>query len=323
MGPLHASIDIGSNSAKLMVASLDEGVVRPRIELMQSVRIGADHETLSPETLQRLREVLIRFRQTLSNTGAHLERVVMTGAIRRFADPQPAQMVVQEVLSREGEIISGEEEARLAWLAVRHRYGKPGFLALDVGAGSSELSTRNHLLSIPMGALTLAREFGPAPHPGEMRSALVNRLEEYDLRRFAGRPTFVSGGSACAVASLALGQKKFNAGEIERFDLDMELLDRMALRLRSLSDENRNSLPGLQDGRGEMVLPGLHLVEAILKKLNPVSIRVSTLGLRYGVLSERLLSEIDDPPELEEPQVQEEEKPPSPPRRRRRSTKSE
>lgn len=316
MSSLHASIDLGSNTAKLLVASLDNGELSPLVERIGSVRIGADEEQLSAETLRRLRIVLNRFRQTLSNTGARLERVVITGAMRRILDPSPALDLIRRHLSIEGEIITGEEEARLTWLAVRQRHGAPGFLCLDVGAGSSELSTRNHLLSVPIGALTLSKEFGAAPHPGEMRSAIAGKLEELDLSRFAGRPAFISGGTACAVASLALGQERFSPTELEGFVVDEELLDRLALRLRSLSDNNRDALPGLEDGRGKMVLSGIHLIEMFLRRLHSPLVRVSRLGLRYGVLADRLMETMEDPPEFDQIELPDET--PSPRRRRKK-----
>lgn len=318
MAALHASIDIGSNSAKLLIARRDNNSLIPLVERLQSVRIGADGDTLLPQTAERLRAALIRFRQSLSNTGAQLERVVLTGAARTLSNPEPLLATVQSVLQTDGEIITGDEEARLTWLAVRHSHGQPGFLCLDVGAGSSELSTQKQRLSIPIGALTLSQQHGAAPHPGEMRTLLAEQLAQFDLRRFAGRPAFISGGSACAVASLALGQSRFSAPELEGFSLDFSLLDRIALRLRNLSHANRNALPGLDDGRGAMVISGIHLIEAFLQQLRPPTVQVSTLGLRYGLLVDQLLPPFDDPDEIELVELPQEEPPPS---KRRRSAR--
>lgn len=313
MKSLHASIDVGTNSAKMLVASLEDGRLEPLVERIGTPRLGETGPggEPAPEALRRLEAVLDRFRQSLSNTGAKLERVVLTEAVRKMPDPEAVLDVVRKTLRAEPEVISGEEEAELTWLAVRVRHGITGFTCVDVGAGSTELSTRRSRLSIPMGALSLAKEFGSAPLSGEIRNAIRSRIAELDFEPFARRPVFVSGGSASALAAISLDMERFRPADLEGFAFGPELVDRTANRLRDLSDQLRATLPGLGDGRANIVVPGLQMIWTVLDKLSPKETKVSALGLRYGVLAKLLLPAPEDP---EEPEIVE---PPQEPAKRR------
>ena len=319
MKSLHASIDVGSNSAKMLLASLEDGRLEPLVERIGTPRLGETGPggEASPEALRRLESVLVRFRQTLSNTGAKLERVVLTEAVRKMPDPEAVLDVVRKTLYAEPDVISGEAEAELTWLAVRIRHGAAGFACVDVGAGSTELSTRRSRLSVPMGALSLAKEFGSAPLLSEIRRTLRSRLDEFDFAPFAYRPVFVSGGSASALAAISLNLERFQPSDLEGFDVEEGLVDRTSARLHDLSDELRATLPGLGEGRANIVVPGLQMVSAVLERLHPVSTKVSALGLRYGVLARILLPAPEDP---EEPEVI--EPPQEPVKRRGRRSRS-
>lgn len=317
MRSLHAVVDIGSNSAKLMIAALEDGKLTPLVERVGTPRLGDLGESgeVTPQALDRLDRVLGRFRQTLSNTGLKPDRVVMTEAVRRAANRDEVVERAERALRARPEIISGEEEAELAWLAVRVRHGVGGFACLDVGAGSSELSTKRSRLSIPMGALSLARETGPTPQSGEIRTMLRERLDAYDFAPFAWRPVFVSGGTAVALAAISLGVERLVPAELEGFVVEEGLIDRTATRLRDLSEPVRSAMPGLEEGRSAIVVPGLQMIAMVLERLHPVSVKVSALGVRYGALAKLLLP---PPEELDEPEAVAPPEEPSTRRRRRR-----
>lgn len=66
--------------------------------------------------------------------------------------------------------------------------------------------------------------------------------------------------------------------------MDHSLLQRTTMRLSDLSADVRNALPGLDKGRGELIIPGLRILEVYLEKITPEVCRVTNLGLRYGIL---------------------------------------
>jgi exopolyphosphatase/guanosine-5'-triphosphate,3'-diphosphate pyrophosphatase len=291
---LHASIDIGSNSALLLIAAVEEGRVVPVIQRMGVIRLAealkSGSGSIGPAALTRLRPVLDRFRQAISNSGALLERVVLTEAVRRADDAETVLALVEKTLRHPGEVIAGEEEARLSWLSVAHWYGINDFASLDVGAGSSEISDAHASLSLPLGALRLAQEIGSAPQPSEARGEVRGRLTGLDLRPWRKRPLFLVGGTASALAQTTLRLDEFRFEEIEGFTVEEGLLERSITRLTDVSDDLRQNLPGLGEGRSTIIVPGLHIIEALVQGLAPTAVRVSTLGLRHGVLVEALAS---------------------------------
>lgn len=301
MNKLPASIDIGSHSTLLLIASWDEHEGKPRlmpkVQKAEVVRLGEDlHSTgeISSGRLAELVTVLTRYRQTIHALGANLESVVLTEAVRKASNQETVVSAVSKALWQDPRVIEGTEEAKLSWVAVAHWHGVEQ-VTIDVGGGSTELSQGRDFLSIPVGALRLKNQMGVIPGP-EYKKWSKETFSGLELKTFAKKPVTLVGGTAVAMAMLHLNLSQYEWASIEGVELSMEDLDKGIQRVSDLSKELRAQLPGLENGRSEIIVCGMFWIRSLLEKLKTERFHISTLGLRFGVLLPTSMVEALIPP---------------------------
>ena len=307
MNLLPASIDIGSHSTLLLIADWEtvEGRTRlvPKVQKIEVVKLGDDlhaHGKIGEERLAELTQALVRFRQTVHALGAKIESVVMTEAVRKSAHPEIVSAAVGKALWVAPRILDGLEEARFSWAAVAHWHGTDQ-VTIDVGGGSTELSQGRDFLSIPVGALRLKNELGVIPGP-EYKKWSKETFAELELKPYAKKPVTLVGGTAVALGMLHLGLNKYEWQALEGVDISMDDLGKVIQRVCDLSKELRTQLPGLENGRSEVIICGMFWIRSLLEKMKVEHFRISTLGLRFGVLlSEPIMAELFPAPKEEAP----------------------
>ena len=294
---LPASIDIGSHSTLLLIAGWDdiEGKPRlvPRVQKVEVVRLGDDLHAeglISAERIEELSLALVGFRRTLHALGATLESVVMTEAVRKASNQDEVFAAVEKAVWMQPRILTGDDEARMSWAAVAHWHGSEQ-LTIDVGGGSTELCQGRDSMSIPVGALRLKNELGVIPGP-EYKKWSKEIFSGLELKPYLKSPITLVGGTAVTLGILHLNLPKYDWKSLEGLEITREELDKVIQRVCDLSKELRNQLPGLENGRSEVIICGMFWIRSLLEKLKAESFRISTLGLRFGVL---LPPEILDP----------------------------
>jgi exopolyphosphatase/guanosine-5'-triphosphate,3'-diphosphate pyrophosphatase len=283
-GPL-ASIDIGTNSALLLVAERRGGRLHPVIQRVAAPRVGRNLSVtgrISDESFAALLTALDGFLAEIAAAGARLAGAVATEAFRKASNGPELLDRVSALLGAPCRILTGEEEARLGWLAVADRHPLPGLAVLDIGAGSTEINGGEGGVSLPIGAVSLPETCGPSP------AALRARASEAFAGGLAGfripENLVAVGGTATALAMLFLGLRAFDAEAIEGLELERSDVAAMVERLSAMGAAERAALPGLDPGRAEIVVPGLCILEAFLDFAGRKAFRVSDRGIRYGVI---------------------------------------
>jgi exopolyphosphatase/guanosine-5'-triphosphate,3'-diphosphate pyrophosphatase len=166
-------------------------------------------------------------------------------------------------------------------------------LLADVGGGSSELILQTtagsapRVISLPLGAVGLSEEFGAdrASMREKIRAIVNPALRSFADGELLGQDVSLvaSGGSATSLAALALGLDRYDARKVQNYILSQTALNRLVARLAGLSPEERNALPGLADGRGEIIVAGAMILQELRQTLaSPVL--VSDAGLLEGIL---------------------------------------
>jgi exopolyphosphatase/guanosine-5'-triphosphate,3'-diphosphate pyrophosphatase len=273
--PNVASIDIGSHSTILLVAKKEENNVQALVQKVEVCRLGED-------SLENLCKILADFRGLAHSLGAEIKAVAMTEAARKFENQENLLQSVEKILWVKPRIISGEEEAELSYKAVSKVYGQ-AILTVDVGGGSTEFSNGKNFLSVPVGALSLYKQMGVIPGP-EYKKWAKELFKEINLKPFAKKDACFVGGTAVALGMLAKEIKSFDANALEGQTIFAADIEQVIIRLSNLSKELRNSLPGLEHGRGDVIICGLYWIRSLCEKLKIDSIKISTLGLRFGLL---------------------------------------
>ncbi|MEO8189820.1 MAG: Ppx/GppA phosphatase family protein [Acidobacteriota bacterium] len=298
-----AAIDIGTNSIKLLIASVeDDGTLDVLSREKSMVRLGS--ETLATgrlpdEAMEAGASTVEQFLRSIRGAGAELARAVATCAVREASN---AEKFVDTVKRRTGvsiDVISGDEEARLINLAVRSEFPSrldPLFL-VDIGGGSTELvvSDGSRVLfseSLPLGVVRLADRFSKTDPPSDKdRKRMKREIEAVAKRavaavRRAGFKTCV--GSSGTIQSLSLVYEGAVLGR-EPAPSGHRTLTRSGLKnvnriLQRTTSKEKLRISGLDPRRRDISVPGGLLLAWILKHSGASSIVVGERGLREGIL---------------------------------------
>ena len=196
------------------------------------------------------------------------------------------------------EIIPGEEEGRLAFLAATTGLGlPPGSLAVfDTGGGSSQFTFGDEdavreQFSVPVGAVRLTERFGldRAVSDAALRDAL--KLIAAELGRLDDRPApdvlLGMGGALTNLAAVEQGLAVYDPDVVHGTRLDRAAVDRQIELYRTRSAEDRRGIVGLQPNRAEVILAGACVVRVVLAKLRCDALVVSDRGLRHRLIADR------------------------------------
>lgn len=293
---LHAAIDLGSNSFRLLIAVWSpDGRLHPLAKELITVRLGQNlHATghLSPAAMERGLAALARFADLLRAYQPQRLRICATHALRVAANRETFLAEAARLLGQPVEVIDGHAEAALALAGVRQGIGHDtSLMVADVGGGSSELIWGDGVISLPIGAVNLTERFlPPAPPPSPaalaaVRTAIAEALGGITRPALPLHALMVgSGGTATALAALDLGLATYDETRVQGHILPLSRLREMIDQLARLDARGRNQLPGLDQGRGEILLAGALIYEGLLKQLGAPSLTVSGAGLLEGIL---------------------------------------
>ena len=209
--------------------------------------------------------------------------------------------VVEKVRARSGlslDVISGEDEGRLAHLAVATGIGLDAgaIVVFDTGGGSSQFTFGHGAIvderfSLNVGAVRFTEQYGLAqPVSADIVGEAVAAIAA-ELGRLEGRPrpqaVVAMGGAVTNLAAVRHGLTTYDAEVVQGTVLDRAEIDRQVELYRSLDAAGRREIPGLQPARAEVILAGACIVRTIIDKLGCDAVTVSDRGLRHGVLHER------------------------------------
>lgn len=290
MRELFASIDIGTNTAKLLIAERRAGVLEAVYQRAEAPRVGRNLAVtgmIAPESFQALTDALVLFRADIAAHGAVLVGAVATQAFRAAANGPELLAKVSELIGCEARIIAGPEESRLGWLAVANRYPAPELAVLDIGGGSTEATRKDGGSSTPIGAVSLLEACGPDASACRARASAVFGNGYADWQ---GRTKLAAvGGTATALAMLELSLPKYDNTAIEGFEVGLDRVTAQIDRLASLAPDKVLALPGMDKGRADILLPGLCILESFMKGAGLASCFISDRGVRYGVIIDSII----------------------------------
>ena len=296
---LQATIDIGSHSCIMLIAAFEDApalpgaepgaaprqVLVPKLQKVEICRLGEDiYESgrITEARIQDLTRIMTKFRMDLHALGADLKAVAMTEAMRRAENPDEVLDAVEKALWFRPRIISGEEEGKLTFRSVKEWHGSD-IVTVDIGGGSTELSNGETTFSIPVGALKMFKAMGPIPGP-EYKKFVKETFKEVSFKGMTKKPVYLIGGTGTALAMVFLDKPQFDYKAIEGLEMSISDLEAVTTRISNLSKELRAMLPGLENGRSDVIICGLFWLKSLLEKLRVERFFISTAGLRFGLL---------------------------------------
>jgi exopolyphosphatase / guanosine-5'-triphosphate,3'-diphosphate pyrophosphatase len=298
----YAVIDVGTNSVKFHVGERDAGgrwrTVADRAEL---TRLGEDlhiHNAISTEPLERTLAAIAGMVEEARRLGVRAIAAAGTAGLRAARNRDD---VLAAILARTGlavDVIPGDEEGRLAYLAVQAELGVTdgALVVFDTGGGSSQFTFGHgpHVdeqFSVPVGAVRYTERFGlaGAVTPEVLRGALA--AISADLSSIDGRPPpdalVAMGGAVTNLTAVKLGLATYDPDAVQGATLDRAEIDRQIERYRALDADARRATVGLQPKRADVILAGACIVRTVMEKLGQETLTVSDRGLRHGLLIDR------------------------------------
>lgn len=316
-----AGVDLGSNSFRLLVAEVTRDHLHVLARKLVIVRLGhelAHNRLLAPPAVALALSTLTAFKKIIDHYRPQTVRACGTAALRLATNRDDFLELANGALGLAIEIISGQEEAGLAVLGTLARLDRNRALPLllaDVGGGSTELAIlaggdddrqrqgqtlRTDLpapvraVSLDMGAANLTERFLKKPRPSNRETDNLSNYVRKELATAlpkifeAGKDTppliIGCGGTATALTGLALGLNRYDHDLVQNHVLTTGDLDRLWKRLVCLSAGERNLLPALDRGRGEILPAGTRIYQLLLEQLAADRMTVSDAGLVEGIL---------------------------------------
>ncbi len=298
----YAVIDVGTNSVKFHVGERAAGGTwRAIVDRAELTRLGEGLEergTISAEALERTALAIGGMVDEARRNGALAIAAVGTAGLRIAGN---SAAVIAAIADRTGvtvEVIPGEEESRLAYLAVKAGLGlaEGALVVFDTGGGSTQFtfgqgSRVDERFSVDVGAVRYTERFGLSGVVTPEVLAEARAAMTADLSRIAGRPTpaalVAMGGAVTNITAVKHSLATYDPDVVQGTVLDRAEIDRQIELYRSQDLERRRSIVGLQPKRADVILAGACIVRTVMELLGQETLTVSDRGLRHGLLVER------------------------------------
>jgi len=299
-------LDVGSNTVHMLVVDAHQGArPLPAYSHKAELRLAehmAEGERLSAEGEQRLREEIETALRVAEDKGVEDLMAFATSAIREAANGLEVLARIQADTRLDIHVLSGVDEARLTFLAVRRWFGWSSgrLLVLDIGGGSLELAAGidedpDAAISLPLGAgrLTRNRFTADPPPPEEVRA--LRRYVRAEIGRAVGdivrygRPDHpVATSKTFRQLARIAGAAPSGEGPYVKRVLRRDDLREWTERLASMSAAERAELPGVSARRAPQLLAGAIVAHATMDLFELPEVELCPWALREGVILRRL-----------------------------------
>ncbi len=309
--PPLAIIDIGSNSARIVVYDREPGghlrilaSARSSLRLVEGV---VENHAIGAPAMERAGEALRDFRAIALGAGSRAVRVYATAAVREASDGARFARLVAKTMKAPLQILSGADEALYGFHGALRGLDSRSGLLFDLGGGSIQLTefknrARVRSWSVPLGALRLSRRYleRDPPTPKEVRSLRAHIdgfLEELPLKTLRPGDRLVgTGGTVRNLAKIERFRLKTPGSRLHGHELSREAIEEIEFDLRELPRRKRSAVLGLSKDRSDSIVAGAVVITRLVEFLEARDILVSGQGLREG-LAYAALGELDADPE--------------------------
>lgn len=304
-------LDVGSNTVHLLVVDARRGGhPTPMSSTKAALRLAEAIDStgkLTRKGADKLVSTVDEFAKIATSSGCSELMAFATSAVR---DATNSEAVLARVQSEAGvslRVLSGVDESRLTFLAVRRWYGWSAgrIINIDIGGGSLELSSGvdeepDVALSLPLGAGRLTREWLAEDPPGRRRVAMLRDWLSTELSE-AGSVIQSAGAPDLAVAtsktfrSLArlTGAAPSGAGPRVKRTLTASGLRQLIAFISRMTTADRAELEGVSAERAPQIVAGALVAEASMKALGVETVEICPWALREGLILRKLDSEAD------------------------------
>ncbi|MFG2883831.1 Ppx/GppA family phosphatase [Streptomyces sp. NPDC048297] len=299
-------LDVGSNTVHLLVVDAHPGA-RPlpahshKAEL-RLAQLLDDSGAIDDTGIHKLIDVVRDALQAAEDKGVEDLLPFATSAVREATNADEVLACVEAETGVRLQVLSGPEEARLTFLAVRRWFGWSAgrLLVLDIGGGSLEIAygideepDAAVSLSLGAGRLTAGWLPGDPPAPEDVRALRRHVRAEIartvgEFKRFGAPDHVVATSKTFKQLARIAGAARTADGLYVQRELKRESLEAWVPRLSGMTADQRADLPGVSEGRSGQILAGALVAEGAMDLFGIEKLEVCPWALREGVILRRL-----------------------------------
>lgn len=299
----QAVIEIGTNSVKYTVGEFENGVISFPKDLNKVTRLGEALDktgALLPEAIERTARVVADYAESAHTDGAEQLEVVGTMALRTALNANDFARRVKELAHTDLQIISGDEEAKLSFEALKcdiQGAALRDMLMFDLGGGSTEFVYSNmgritRAFSVNIGSVRLCENFlpqAPAPLSAITKLKAVVRAE-FTKNGVKGNPACLvgTGGNLTTLFMIHQQMAEFDAAKLAGSKMSKTELEALIKTLAAKSLDERRAMQGMNPKRADIVLAGACIVSTIMEISECRAVALSLRGLRHALLGRML-----------------------------------
>ena len=291
-----ASIDLGSNSTRLLIAEVnDQGLnvlIRMHVVTKMSEKIEQTGE-ISTVAFKRVNSALRNFKKLLIENDVDDVFIVGTAALR---DAKNSEEIIENIKRKydfEVEVLSGHEEGITTSIGVLHfMESTENFLIIDIGGRSTEFiyEFENKIISksLNLGVVTLSEKyFSNLPIGQELideaKLKIETELSQLDIKD--KKNVIGVSGTALSLASIFLDQQNFNEEELHEIKIDINNVQEINKRILKMTEaEIITKFRGIDPKRASTITSGIFLLEIILSHYSNSPIIISKNDILEGLI---------------------------------------
>ena len=306
-----AAIDVGTNTIRLLVADCAEKKEEFKTIFRKQLitRLGSEftsRKAISESAMERTIRGLIDFRRNITSLRVDKVIAVATGVVRKAKNSLDFIQKVKEEAGIEIHPISGEIEAKLsargALLPVNSEFDRA--LIFDIGGGSTEfiLTQETELLmveSIELGVVHLSEEQLYNDPPKKKELTEIEKIVDFKIREVRKRFQRASffpfkpesrviligiAGTATTLAAIDLKLVEYDREKVINHTLEIKRITEIFRELIRMPAAQRLSVPGVEKGREDLIIPGLIIILKIMEFFDFSVLRIIDSGILEGLV---------------------------------------
>ena len=291
-------LDVGSNTVHLQVVDTSPGArPNPTFNYKEELRLTqylTNDNLISDEGVEKLRGSIKRAIEQSMSVQTQELLPFATSAIREANNGEQIINSINKDFHIDLQVLSGEEEAKLTFLAARRWFGWSSgrLLVIDIGGGSLEMAAGvdeapEVAASLPLGAARLTKDFLLGdPYTDKsirsLRDHIENKLEQILPSLVKYQETDRSIATSKTLRTLARLSGDWFGGSGK--NITAEAIRKISAKLSEMDEASRAKLPGVSENRASQIVAGAFVAESVMRNLDIKELEICPWALREGVV---------------------------------------
>ena len=291
-------LDVGSNTVHLQVVDTSPGArPNPTFNYKEELRLTQyinDDNLVSDEGIEKLRSSIKRAIEQSASVQTQELLPFATSALREAGNGEKIISSINKDFHIDLQVLTGEEEAKLTFLAARRWFGWSSgrLLVIDIGGGSLEMAagvdeSPEIAASLPLGAARLTKDFLKGdPYTDKslraLRDHIENKLEQIlpSLVKHQESDRAIATSKTLRTLARLSGDWFDGTGK----NITVEAIRKISAKLSEMDENTRAKLPGVSENRASQIVAGSLVAESVMRNLDIKELEICPWALREGVV---------------------------------------